>query len=255
MPTTQTNKQKAIEFLASIQSGDTKPLAYAGRYVQHNLAVPDGVAGLGAVLELLPKGSARVRTVRAFEDGDFVVTHTDYDFFGPKIGFDVFRFEDGKIAEHWDNLQETPANPNPSGRTMIDGPVEVTDLDRTEPNKARARAFVENVLLAGRLEAAREYCDGDRYLQHNPHLSDGLAALGEGLKAFAAQGMAIRYDRIHRVLGEGNFVLVVSEGRVGERPTAFYDLFRLENGDIAEHWDVMQEIAPRADWKHENGKF
>ena len=36
--------------------------------------------------------------------------HTDYNFFGPKIGFDIFRFEDGKIVEHWDNLQETPAS-------------------------------------------------------------------------------------------------------------------------------------------------
>src|SRR5262249_48077121 len=113
-------KQQAVEFLKSIETGDTRALAYAGRYKQHNLAVPDGVDGLGAVLSQLPKGTARVNTARAFQDGDFVFTHTDYDFFGPKIGFDIFRFENGRIAEHWDNLQEKPAQPNPSGRTMID---------------------------------------------------------------------------------------------------------------------------------------
>ena len=57
--------------------------------------------------QAVPKGSAKVNTVRVFQDGDFVFTHTDYNVFGPKIGFDIFRFEDGKIVEHWDNLQET----------------------------------------------------------------------------------------------------------------------------------------------------
>lgn len=47
-------------------------------------------------LQALPKGSAKVNTVRVFQDGPFVFTHTKYNFFGPKIGFDLFRFEDGK---------------------------------------------------------------------------------------------------------------------------------------------------------------
>jgi predicted SnoaL-like aldol condensation-catalyzing enzyme len=119
--TEKTQKQKALELQKSIETGDPGPLEYLGAYTQHNLAVPDGRAGLEAVLAQLPEGSAKVNTVRAFEDGDFVFTHTDYNFFGPKIGFDVFRFEGGKIAEHWDNLQETPTSPNPSQRTMIDG--------------------------------------------------------------------------------------------------------------------------------------
>ncbi|WP_205928520.1 nuclear transport factor 2 family protein [Rhizobium leguminosarum] len=62
-------------------------------------------------------------------------------------------------------------------------------------------------------------------------------------------------DTIHQVLGEGNFVLTVSEGTVGGAPTAFYDLFRVENGKIAEHWDVIETIPALADWKNQNGKF
>lgn len=190
---------------------------------------------------------ARVRIVRAFSDGDFVFTHTDYDLSGPKIGFDVFRFEAGKIAEHWDNMQEKPASPNPSGRSMVDGPTQVADRDHTEANKRLVRGFVTDVLLEGKMDRLAVYCDGDRYLQHNPMIGDGLAALGAGLAAFAAQGMAIHYDRVHRVLGEGNFVLVVSEGTLGGRPTAYYDLFRVEGGKLAEHWDVIQAIPPRSD--------
>jgi len=37
------------------------------------------------------------------------------DFFGPRIGFDIFRFEDGLIVEHWDILQEIVTEPSPSG--------------------------------------------------------------------------------------------------------------------------------------------
>ena len=57
------------------------------------------------------------------------------------------------------------------------------------------------------------------------------------------------------MLGEGNFVLVVSEGTFGDRPTSFYALYRIPNGKIAEHWDTLETIPPRADWKNPNGKF
>ncbi len=249
--------QQVIDLLKSIETGDAAPVAVINpdKYIQHNLAVGDGLAGFGAVLAQLPPGSARVRTVRAFADGDFVFTHTEYDFFGPKIGFDIFRFEQGKIVEHWDNLQPTPARPNPSGRTMTDGPSMASDLDRTEANKQRVRAFVDDILVHGRMERLADYFDGDRYLQHNPQIADGLSGLSAALQALASQGVAIKYDRIHHVLGEGNFVLVASEGQFGGKPTAFYDLFRVENGKIAEHWDTIETIPPRSEWKNANGKF
>ena len=71
----------------------------------------------------------------------------------------------------------------------------------------------------------------------------------------AAQGITMKYDTIHKVLGEGNFVLVMSEGRLGGEPTAFYDLFRVEEGKIVEHWDTIETIPPRDQWKNDNGKF
>jgi len=63
------------------------------------------------------------------------------------------------------------------------------------------------------------------------------------------------FDKIHRALGEGNFVLVASEGTLGDRPTFFYDLFRVENGKITEHWDVIESLIPKEQWKNTNGKF
>lgn len=102
------------------------------------------------------------------------------------------------------------------------------------------------------------YINPDKYIQHNPAMADGLDGLGAALKSMAENDVIMRYDKIHKVLGEGNFVLVVSEGAFGKGegvPTSFYDLFRVENRKIAEHWDVMETIAPKNTWKNNSGKF
>jgi predicted SnoaL-like aldol condensation-catalyzing enzyme len=254
---TMSNKTKVVELLKSIETGDTKPMAFINpdKYIQHNLAVGDGLEGFAAVLQALPKGSARVNTVRAFQDGEFVFTHTEYNFFGPKIGFDIFRFEDGRIVEHWDNLQETPNSLNPSGHSMIDGPTEAGELDNTQANKTLVKGFVDDVLVNGHLDRLASYFDGDNYIQHNPQIADQLSGLGAALEAMAKTGVSMKYDRIHQVLGEGNFVLVASEGTLGGKHTAFYDLFRVQKGKIAEHWDTIETIPPEAEWKNSNGKF
>jgi predicted SnoaL-like aldol condensation-catalyzing enzyme len=105
------------------------------------------------------------------------------------------------------------------------------------------------------MEKIGGYFDGDNYIQHNPQIGDGLSGLGKAMQYMASKGISMKIDKVHRVLGEGNFVLVVSEGTFGGVPTSYYDLFRVENGKIAEHWDVMETIAPKAEWKNANGKF
>lgn len=251
------NKQRVLALLKSIQTGETAPIGYINpnKYIQHNLSAGDGLPGFGALMQLLPPNSARVNTIRVFKDGDYVFSHSDYDFFGPKIGFDVFRFEEGLIVEHWDNLQETPANANPSGHTMVDGPTQAGDLDQTVSNKTLVRNFVEDVLVNGKLEKLSGYFDGDNYTQHNPQIGDGLSGLGSALQAMSAQGITMKYDQIHKVLGEGDFVLTMSEGNFAGQLSSFYDLFRVADGKIAEHWDVIEAIPPRGEWKNDNGKF
>jgi predicted SnoaL-like aldol condensation-catalyzing enzyme len=251
------NSEKVTTLLKSIETGDAGPVAFINpaKYIQHNLAVADGLEGFGALMQSLPEGSAKVNTVRAFQDGDYVFTHSEYEFFGPKIGFDIFRFENGLIVEHWDNLQVKPEQANPSGRSMVDGPVEATDLDQTAVNKALVESFVDDVLVNGQMEKLASYFDGDNYIQHNPMVADTLSGLGEALQAMAKQGVTMKYDRIHKVLGQGNFVLVVSEGQMGTAHSSFYDLFRVQAGKIAEHWDAIEAILPAEQWKNTNSKF
>lgn len=250
-------KTATVALLRSIETGDPAAgqVLNPGKYIQHNLGVADGVQGFAALLQALPPGSTKVQVVRAFRDGDFIFTHSNYEFFGPKVGFDVFRFEDGRIVEHWDNLQVRPEGKNPSGRTMTDGPTEASDLGKTAENKALARGFVETVMVGGNLTRLLDFIDEHQYVQHNPLAGDGVSGLKAYMAEKARQGISSKYVRLHQVLGEGNFVLTMSEGVRNGKPISYYDLFRLENGKIVEHWDTIEEIPPRGDWKNGNGKF
>jgi len=248
---------KVIALLKSIETGAQEPVSYINpnNYTQHNLAVKDGLSGFGELLGQLPENSAKVEVIRAFEDGNYVFTHTDYNFFGPKVGFDIFRFEDGLIVEHWDNLAVKNDGTNPSGHSQLDGETAIKDLDKTQENKDLVKNFVNDILVNGKMEKLQNYFDGDNYIQHNTNIADGLSGLGTALQKMAEQGITMEYTDIHMVLGQGNFVLVVSEGSFGGEHVSFYDLFRVENNKITEHWDVIETIPGEDQWMNDNGKF
>lgn len=256
-PMNISEKDQVVQLLNSIESGDQKPASYINpnKYIQHNLGVADGLAGFGAVLQALPKGSAKVDVKRVFQDGNYVFTHTDYNFFGPKVGFDLFKFEEGKIVEHWDNLIAKTEKPNPSNRTQLDGATKIEDLDKTEANKALVKNFVQSVLIDGKYDLLPNFISTETYLQHNPDIADGLDGLGNAIEYLAKQGIKMIFNTNHIVLGEGNFVLSVSEGTFGDKAVSYYDLFRVSEGKIVEHWDVIEPITPKAEWKNNNGKF
>jgi hypothetical protein len=259
--TNMTNKEKALALINTFASGDSekaKALLAPG-YIQHNLAYGTGAdAFVGSVAYL---ASAPVKTtvnnIRAFEDGDKVFLQTVYNFAGAgeQVAFDIFRFDaDGKIAEHWDNLA-AKAEPNPSGHTQVDGYNSLEDLDKTEENRELIKNFLHDVMQGKAPEKTPSYFDGDTYIQHNTGIADGLSGLGAALEALGKQGIQMIYDTVHQVLAEGNYVLTVSEGSFGGAPTSYYDLWRIKDGKIAEHWDVMETIAEKDTWQNQNGKF
>jgi predicted SnoaL-like aldol condensation-catalyzing enzyme len=75
--------------------------------------------------------------------------------------------------------------------------------------------------------------------QHTPNVADGIAPL----QAFATE-TAMRYIELHKVVGAGNFVAVLAESELNGKRHAVIDLFRVEEGTIVEHWDVIEEITP-----------
>ena len=254
--TTPTQRKNLIrELLKGIETGDPAAAAVVNesKYIQHNPQTHEGSEGLAALFARLSKTNPRVNIVRAFADGDFVFAHTEYDFATRRIGFEVFRFEADKAVEHWDNIQPR-RGPNPSGRTMVDGPTTPTDLDRTEENRHRVRTLVQDVLIPRRLDQLPHYVD-EELAQHNPNLTDGITPWRLALEATHEGAPTIHYQHLHRTLAEGSFVLTVSEGTQAGTPTAFYDLYRLKNAKVVEHWDTTEPVPPKSEWKNNNGKF
>lgn len=253
--------EKALALINTFATGDAEKAASLLRedYIQHNLAYATGREAFTASVRSLAAAPVKttVNNIRAFEDGDRVFLQTVYNFAGTgeQVAFDIFRFdEEGLICEHWDNLCRK-AEPNPSGHTQLDGHDRLEDLDRTEENRELIKGFLRDVMQNRAPEKTPSYFDGDSYIQHNPSIADGLSGLGAALAAMAGQGIAMVYDRVHQVLAQGNYVLAVSEGSFGGVPTSFYDLWRVQNGRIAEHWDVMETILDPSARQNANGKF
>ncbi|MFK7787204.1 MAG: nuclear transport factor 2 family protein [Crocinitomicaceae bacterium] len=241
-----TNKEIVGTFLGATMEQDTATMQQVAHadYIQHNPFVPTGLEPFIGLLPVLKEHGTHAENVRMFQDGDYVFMHNIWHNAKPfganeMVAFDIIRVdENGKVAEHWDVLMpQTP--PNASGRTLTDGYTEITDLDKTEENKSKAKALF-NTLISGSQEEVGKIVRETftpNYKQHNPDAGDGIEAV---FKAFGEQEW--RMIKQHKVLGEGNFVLSITEGTVKNKPAVFYDLLRFDKGKIVEHWDVIQEI-------------
>lgn len=251
MNTNTLRKQQICDLLKSIETGDEKAVRAVNesRYIQHNPQTHEGSEGLAALFKRLSETSPRVNIVRIFEDGDYIFGHTEYDFAISNVGFEIFRFEDGQAVEHWDNIQPR-RGPNPSGHSMVDGSIMIEDKASTEANRELVRNFIEDVMINRDLENITHYISGEHYIEHSPDRSDGLQALTSWLESEHAC-----YAKNHRILAEGNFVLSVCEGELDGVNTAFFDLYRIFEEKLVEHWDTVEAIPPRGEWKNDNGKF
>lgn len=254
------SKEKVNAFMAAINMADQDAAAKILHpdYIQHNPFIPTGRDGLLNLFPILAEHKTSVKTIRLIQDGAFVVAHNLWDnaeAFGAKemISFDIFRLgEDGLIAEHWDALMaNTPVNA--SGRTLLDGETEIKDLEKTEENKAKIVEMFDLFIHgkpADMAAALPNYFEMD-YHQHNPHAGDGIMGFATAIQSGQ---LVFEFKQQHKVMGEGNFVLSISEGTHRGNPAVFYDLLRFENGKIAEHWDVIQDI-PTENLAHENTMF
>lgn len=250
--------ERTAAIARSLSNGRRLPLASfdSRKYIQHNLNIGDGLAPILEFMDSLPSDRTRSNVVRQFEDGDYSVVHADYELgdWGPMIGFEVHRWENDRIVEHWDNLCATPTALNPSGHSLIDGETGVSDLDLTEDNRQIIEHFTNQVLVRGSVDAGSPFFHDGQLIQHSASYGDGVDAFRRQLKLWRTQG-GLRYDKVHKVLGQGNMFLVMSEGVLGGKPAAFYDLYLLSRRHIVEHWEVFETIPSRDRWKNDNGKF
>ncbi|WP_417800448.1 nuclear transport factor 2 family protein [Tenacibaculum sp.] len=257
MENLKTIAQKAQDAFFTDYNEEGVKTYFAANYIQHNPQVPTGIEPVLGFLPVLKEANTRYTNHRLLQDGEYVIFHNSYhnaDAFGAKevVAFDVWRIEDGKVAEHWDNL--TPkVDITASGRSQVDGVTEITDLEKTNSNKKIVTNFVNDILFGKAPEKVTDYVSTAEYFQHNPMIKDGLEGLNEAISYLVSQNNMFQYQKLHKVFGEGNFVLTVSEGSWHGKRQAFYDLFRLKNDKIVEHWDVIQEVPEQM--AHTNGKF
>jgi len=251
------NRDKAEAIQNSIE---TETLAEVGlinpnSYKQHNPHVATGLQAILGLHDQMPMDKVYTNVVRKFQDGDIGFVHVDYFLFEPTVAFDIHRFENGVSVEHWDNLQVNSKKLNKSGRTMTDGKTKAIDHHKTESNKTIVEKFVKDILIDGKIELVPNYFKEGELIQHNPHMGDGVEEFLNTLEQWRKEEKPQIYTKIHKVLGEGNFVLVLSEGFFKAEHVAFYDLYRVEADKIVEHWDVVETIPESEKRKNDNGKF
>jgi predicted SnoaL-like aldol condensation-catalyzing enzyme len=118
----------------------------------------------------------------------------------------------------------------------------------SEANKANTVAFHKKAVFEGEVENAFRLYAGDSYRQHNPLIEDGM----EGLPKFVAWILANDPDahgEIKRVFADGDYVILHSQWHGlsdSPRGEAVVDIYRLEDGKVVEHWDVVQPIPETA---------
>jgi predicted SnoaL-like aldol condensation-catalyzing enzyme len=113
-------------------------------------------------------------------------------------------------------------------------------------NKKTVVAFYDAAINDKDFATASAYL-GDKYIQHNPLAADGPEGL-QAFLAFAKDNLGGFKVEFKRVLADGDFVIVHAHATNGpdDRGNAVMDIFRLENGKVVEHWDVMQPIPETA---------
>lgn len=122
-----------------------------------------------------------------------------------------------------------------------------------ESNKKVVAAFIQAGINEKDPTAALKFL-GDRFVQHNPSMADGVAAFATFLET-----LRTRFPNLHvevkRMVAEDDLVVAHTHGvrEPGELGSAIIDIYRLESGKIVEHWDVMQPVPENA--RNDNGLF
>jgi predicted SnoaL-like aldol condensation-catalyzing enzyme len=132
-------------------------------------------------------------------------------------------------------------------------PALAADAKQMEENKKTVRALYEAVLNKKDFEEASKYL-GPKYIQHNPTAADGPEGL-KGFVNFLKEKFPNNKSEIKRIFADGDYVVVHVHAvrEPGTRGNAIIDIFRLEDGKVVEHWDVVQPIPEKA--ANNNGMF
>ncbi len=246
-------------YLTGIRDGQPEAAvaAHTGlRYRQHSTGVPDGQEGFVAFFkDFIARNPKReIDIVRAFQDGDKVFVQAYQSLNDGEAEWVTGDFFDsdgsGQIIEHWDVIGAM-APSNASGHTLIDGPTEVADRDKTDANRALVKEFVKSCLIERQIDRLPDFISAEEYVQHGSEIADGLGAFVEFFKPAACP---LSYQECFLVVAEGNFVATLNRARWHDQDLCQVDLYRVDANKIVERWDLSEPVPPAEELVN-SGKF
>ena len=219
------------------------------RYTQHSTGVANGKEGfLEFFIPFLERTPERdIRVVRALEEGSYVFCIVFQSLNGGEaqwVTMDLFDTDnDGKIIEHWDVI--AAYENTVSGEDMVGGLTEPDAVADVEVNKTLVKEYVKTVLTEGHIACLSEFVAED-LIEH----ASGQAALEQRLSAEGAG----HCEMLFKLIGQGDYVVIFTKWHDRQNDHAIFDVYRVADGLISEHWAVSEPILPRDQWNN-SGKF
>ncbi|WP_415404553.1 nuclear transport factor 2 family protein [Tateyamaria sp. SN3-11] len=243
-----------LEGIAGGQARDAVQ-AYTGhRYTQHSTGVGDGAEGFLAFFEpfVARNPKREIEIMRIFEDGPWVFCSAYQSLnYGAAlwVTMDMFYTDaNGLILEHWDTIAPY-VDDTAAGNNMVGGPREVDPGADTRANKALVLEYTKQVLQQGDHDRLDHFISDD-LIQHAPDIGAGRA----GLTAWLRSPTAGTYEMMFQTIGQGDFVVTYGKRHANGADIAVFDLYRVADGRIVEHWMNAETIGPRDTWGN-SGKF
>ncbi|MEM8901684.1 MAG: nuclear transport factor 2 family protein [Bacteroidota bacterium] len=247
------NKELILSFYKEVIGNRNADLAkeiISEDYIQHNPMLKTGLTGILEAIEFLKnipiKKPSRSPIRRIICDQDFVATQLLVEVGNTKqVVIDLFRVDGGRIQEHWDAIETYPAETE-GVDSLVDGPSEIVDQYLTQENKRIVLDFIQKGLMENDLEKVNELAHKE-FTFHQLDLNEGSTQLLN----FLSKPGGPHVHKIHRIIGEGNFVLAQLEGVDREKSVVSYQLYHLAERKVTDCWMVSQEIPGQM--AHDNG--
>lgn len=243
-------------YLEGIAGGDARNAVhkYTGhRYTQHSTGVGDGAEGFLAFFEpFVERNPDRdIQIVRAFEDGPWVFCNAYQSLnqgAAEWVTMDLFYTDpNGLILEHWDTIAPYVSK-TASGSTSVSGTTTIDEHADTAASKGTVLELTKQV-QQGSYRELSGFLSED-LVQHAP-------AIGAGGQAFAdwlASEVSGDYEMLFSLIGQGDFVATYGKRHVAGKDVAVFNLYRVRDARIVEHWMNEEPIGPRDSWGN-SGKF
>lgn len=224
------------------------------RYTQHSTGVADGAEGFLAFFEPFVERNPKrdIEIIRIFDDGPWVFCSAYQslnDGAAQWVTMDIFYTDpDGLILEHWDTIAEYKKD-TASGEDMVGGARDVDTSVDSAVSKSLILEYTKQVLQERGHDKVAQFVSPD-IIQHAAPIGAGI----DGLSSWLASDAAGSYEMLFQMLGQGDFVVTYGKRFVAGKDIAVFDLYRVADGKIVEHWMNEEEISPREAWGN-SGKF